>query len=177
MMHLRRRLLTIVALALAPTPALQKPACAADPIQVGGRMTCTTAEQHAISVEGDPGHVLVVQKVTCIGSASGQSAAFDGGRQTWVEADDLVKGSGPIHGYELARYKDGSTGLTSYVGAQVTTMVDGKPEWTALGTWEQSRGTGSLMDVQLRGTWTAKPISEKEYVMDWEGTLAENSKK
>ena len=177
MMHLRRRMLTIGALALAPTLALQKPACAADPIQVGGRMTCTTAEQHAIPVEGDPGHVLVVQKVICIGSASGQSAAFDGGRQTWVEADDLVKGSGPIHGYELARYKDGSTGVTSYVGAQVTTMVDGKPEWRALGTWEQSRGTGSLMDVQLRGTWTAKPISEKEYVMDWEGTLAEDSKK
>jgi hypothetical protein len=33
------------------------------------------------------------------------------------------------------------------------------------------------MDVQLRGTWTAKPISEKEYIMDWEGTLAEDSKK
>ena len=137
MMHLRGRMLTIGALALAPILALQKPACAADPIQVGGRMTCTTAEQHAIPVEGDPGHVLVVQKVTCIGSASGHSAAFDGGRQTWVEADDLVKGSGPIHGYELARYKDGSTGVTSYVGAQVITMVDGKPEWRALGTWER----------------------------------------
>jgi hypothetical protein len=45
-----------------------------------------------------------------------------------------------------------------------------------LGTWEQIRGTGSLVNVQLRGTWTAKPISEKEYVMDWEGTLAEASK-
>jgi hypothetical protein len=33
-------------------------------------------------VEGDPGHVLVVQKVTCIGSASGQSVRFDGGQQT-----------------------------------------------------------------------------------------------
>ena len=78
----------------------------------------------------------------------------------------MVKGSGPIHGYELARYKDGSTGVTSYVGAQVTTMVDGKPEWTALGTWEQSCGTGSLMDVQLRDkpalrvlAWATSPRS------------------
>jgi hypothetical protein len=176
MMQSRRRLLTISALVLGPALVLGKPARAAEPIQVGGRMTCTTPEQHAIPVEGDPGHVLVVQKVTCIGSASGQSARFDGGQQTWVEADDLVKGSGTIHGYEMAKYKDGSTGVTSYVGAQVTTMVDGKPEWTALGTWEQIRGTGSLVNVQLRGTWTAKPISEKEYVMDWEGTLAEPSK-
>lgn len=176
MMQSRRRLLTMSALVLGPALVLGKPAWTAEPIQVGGRMTCTTPEQHAIPVEGDPGHVLVVQKVTCIGSASGQSARFDGGQQTWVEADDLVKGSGTIHGYEMAKYKDGSTGVTSYVGAQVTTMVDGKPEWTALGTWEQIRGTGSLVNVQLRGTWTAKPISEKEYVMDWEGTLAEASK-
>ena len=86
------------------------------------------------------------------------------------------KGSGTLHGYEMAKYKDGSTGVTSYVGAQVITMVDGKPEWTALGTWEQIRGTGSLANAQLRGTRTAKPISEKEYVMDWEGTLTEDSK-
>jgi hypothetical protein len=44
------------------------------------------------------------------------------------------------------------------------------------GTWEQMRGTGNLENVQLRGTWTAKPISETEYVMDWEGTLTEGSK-
>ena len=81
-------------------------------------MTCTTAEQHAIPVEGDAGHVLVVQKVSCIGSASGQSARFYGGQQTWVEADDLVKGSGMIDGYELAKYKDGSTCVTSYAGAR-----------------------------------------------------------
>ncbi len=172
----RRRLFAMSALAIGPALVFGMPAWAAEPIQVGGRMTCTTPEQHAIAVEGDPGHVLVVQRVTCSDSASGQSARFDGGQETWVEADDLVKGSGPIHGYEMAKYKDGSTGLTSYVGAQVTTMIDGKPEWTALGTWEQIRGTGSLANIQLRGTWTAKPISEKEYVMDWEGTLAEASK-
>jgi hypothetical protein len=177
MMESRRRILTFTAVALGPALVLSMPARATEPIQVGGRMTCTTPEQHAIPVEGDPGHVLVVQKVSCIGSASGQSARFDGGQQTWVESDDLVKGSGMIHGYELAKYKDGSTGVTSYAGAQVTTMVNGKPEWTALGTWEQIRGTGSLANVELRGTWTAKPISEKEYVMDWEGTLTQSSEK
>ena len=86
MMQSRRRLLTISALALGPTLVLGKPAWAAEPIQVCGRMTCTTAEQHAIRLEGDAGHVLVVQKVSCIGSASGQSARFYGGQQTWVEA-------------------------------------------------------------------------------------------
>ena len=146
---------------------------AAEPIQVAGRMTCKTPEQHAIPVEGDRDHVLIVQRVTCTGSASGQSARFDGGQQTWVEADDLIRGSGMIHGYEVAKYKDGSTGITNYAGAQLTKMVNGKPEWVAQGTWQQTHGTGSLANVQLRGTWTAKPTSESEYVMDWEGTLTE----
>ena len=175
-MRSRTSMLTITVLTLGTALVLGTAALAAEPIHVGGRMTCRTPEQHAIPVEGDPGHVLVVQKVTCSGSASGQSARFDGGRQTWVEVDDLVNGSGMAHGYEFAKYKDGSTGVTSYAGAQVTTMINGKPEWAALGTWEQTSGTGSLANVQLRGTWTAKPISESEFIMDWEGTLTEGSK-
>jgi hypothetical protein len=55
-------------------------------------------------------------------------------------------------------------------------MINGKPEWVAEGTWEQVRGTGSLTNVQLRGTWTAKPVSEAEFVTDWEATLTEGSK-
>lgn len=175
-MRSRTSMLIITALTLGAALVLGTAPRAAEPIHVGGRMTCKTPEQHAIPVEGDPGHVLVVQKVTCSGSASGQSARFDGGQQTWVEVDDLVNGSGMAHGYEFAKYKDGSTGVTSYAGAQVTTMINGKPEWAALGTWEQTSGTGSLANVQLRGTWTAKPISESEFIMDWEGTLTEGSK-
>ena len=175
-MRSRTSMLIITALTLGAALVLGTAARAAEPIHVSGRMTCKTPEQHAIPVEGDPGHVLVVQKVTCSGSASGQSARFDGGQQTWVEVDDLVNGSGMAHGYEFAKYKDGSTGITSYAGAQVTTMINGKPEWAALGTWEQTSGTGSLANVQLRGTWTAKPISESEFIMDWEGTLTEGSK-
>jgi hypothetical protein len=81
-----------------------------------------------------------------------------------------------IHGYELAKYKDESTGTTSYAGAQVATMIDGKPQWTALGTFEQMRGTGSMANVQIRGTWTAKPTSETEFVMNWVGTMIDGSK-
>jgi hypothetical protein len=78
-------------------------------IQVGGKVP-------SIPVEGDPGHVLTVQIETCVGSASGESSRVDGAQQKWFELDDLVKGIGMIHGYELAKYKDGSTGTTSYAG-------------------------------------------------------------
>lgn len=172
-MRSRENMLSITSLTLGAALLLGTAARAAEPIQVGGKFTCKTTEQHAIPVGGEPGHVLVVQKETCIGSASGASARFDGGQQTWVEIDDFFKGSGTMHGYELAKYKDGSTGISSYAGAQVAKMVDGKLNWEALGTWEQTQATGSLANTQLRGTWKAKPTSETEFVMDWEGTLTE----
>ena len=93
---------------------------------------------------------------------------FDGTQQRWFEVDDLVKGSGMIHGYELAKYKDGSTGMTSYAGAQVATMVNGKPQWTAMGTFEQTSGTGSMANIQVRGTWTAKPLRKPN--SSWTGS-------
>jgi hypothetical protein len=173
---LRTCTVTIAAMTLVAALVLGTEVWAGGTIQVGGKMTCKTTEQHSIPVEGDPGHVLVVQIETCVGSASGESARFDGGQQTWFEVDDLVRGSGMIHGYELAKYKDGSTGTTSYAGAQVATMIDGKPQWTALGTFEQMRGTGSMANVQIRGTWTAKPASETEFVMDWVGTMIDGGK-
>jgi hypothetical protein len=175
-MHSRACIVTVSVITFGAALFLGTLARAGEPIQVGGKMTCKTPEQHSIPVEGDPGHVLVVQIETCVGSASGASARFDGGQQTWFELDDLVRGSGMIHGYELAKYKDGSTGTTSYAGAQVATMINGKPEWTALGTFEQMRGTGSMANVQIRGTWTAKPISETEFVMDWVGTMTDGGK-
>lgn len=174
---LRTCTISIAAMALGAALVLGTGVRASEPIQVGGRMTCTTPEQHSIPVEGDPGHVLVVQIETCVGSATGESARFDGGQQRWFEVDDLVKGSGMIHGYELAKYKDGSTGITSYTGAQVATMINGKLDWTALGTFEQTSGTGSMANIQLRGTWTAKPTtSATDFVMDWVGTMTEGSR-
>jgi hypothetical protein len=175
-MHSRACIVTVSVITFGAALFLGTLARAGEPIQVGGKMTCKTPEQHSIPVEGDPGHVLVVQIETCVGSASGASARFDGGQQTWFELDDLVRGSGMIHGYELAKYKDGSTGTTSYAGAQGATMINGKPEWTALGTFEQMRGTGSMANVQIRGTWTAKPLSETEFVMDWVGTMTDGGK-
>jgi hypothetical protein len=77
-------------------------------IQVGGKVTCKTPEQPSIPVEGDPGHVLFKSRPA--------SAVPPANPRGWFELDDLVKGIGMIHGYELAKYKDGSTGTTSYAG-------------------------------------------------------------
>ena len=55
-------------------------------------------------------------------------------------------------------------------------MINGKPDWTASGTFEQTNFTGSMANIQVGGTWTAKPTSETEFVMDWVGTMTEGTK-
>jgi hypothetical protein len=148
----------------------------AEPIPIAGQFTCKIVEEHKNRVEGDPAHELTLLKTSCDGHASGQSARFDGGQQTSVEMDDLVNGNGTIRGYDLIKYKDGSTEADAYIGEQITTIANGKSEWIAIGTWEQTHGTGSMADAQFRGTWKAKSISETEYVFDWEGTLVEGGR-
>ena len=148
----------------------------AEPIPIAGQFTCKIVEEHKSRLEGDPAHELTLLKTSCDGHASGQSARFDGGQQTSVEMDDLVKGNGTIRGYDLIKYKDGSTEADTYIGEQITTIANGKSEWIAIGTWEQTHGTGSMADAQFRGTWKAKSISETEYVFDWEGTLVEGGR-
>jgi len=149
----------------------------AGPIPIAGQFTCKIVEEHKSKVEGDPAHELIVLKASCDGHASGQSARFDSGQMTMVETDDLITGNGTIRGYDFIKYKDGSTQADIYIGEQITTIANGKPEWIAIGTWEQTRGTGSQANAQFRGTWKARSTSETEFVIDWGGTLVEGGRR
>jgi hypothetical protein len=167
-----KRPLSTVALAFVAT-MMATVARGAEPIPIAGQFTCKIIEEHKSKIEGDPAHELILLKTSCDGHASGQSAKFDGGQMTMVEIDDLIKGNGTIRGYDFIKYKDGSTQADIYIGEQITIVANGKPEWSALGTWEQTRGTGSQANAQFRGTWEAKSTSETEFGIDWEGSLLE----
>ncbi|CCD89185.1 conserved exported protein of unknown function [Bradyrhizobium sp. ORS 285] len=164
--------LSIPALVLIATLSASS-AHAADAAPVGGRFMCKTDEEHKNRVEGDPAHELILLRSKCDGRASGASARFDGGQVIMLELDDLVRGNGTLRGYDHIKYPDGSVQMDSYIGQQTTTVVNGKQEWTAVGTWEQTAGTRGLATSHLRGTWTAKSTSDTEYVIDWEGASAE----
>jgi hypothetical protein len=71
-MRARTCIVTLSAITFGAALFLGTATRASEPIQVGGKMTCKTPEQHSVPVEGDPGHVLVVQIETCVGSASGE---------------------------------------------------------------------------------------------------------
>ena len=144
-------------------------------MQISGKDTCKTAEQHVIPVEGDADHVLIAEKGTCSTSATGQSAMFDGGQLTWAETGDFAKGVGTTHGYFLGKYKDGSTAFYSFGGQAQTTMVNGKPHVTFHNTFEELSGTGRLANGHLKGSGKGEVVAPNEAVVEWEGTLTGSS--
>jgi len=173
---MRSQAILLGAAALSAGATLLGTARAGQPIDISGKDTCKITEAHALPVEGDQDHVLIVQKGTCTRSASGQSSRFDGSQINWVETDDLVKGSGTLHGYLIERLKDGGTEQCRYTGLMTTVMVNGKQNTTRNGTWEMIRGTGpSLANVQMRGIFKFTPTSDTGGVSDWQGTLTEEA--
>jgi hypothetical protein len=166
-MRAHAHILSLTTVTLGSALVLAAPGRAADPIQIAGKDTCKTAEQHAIPVEGDPDHFLVVEKGTCSTSATGQSLRFDGAQTAWMETGDFIKGNGIVHGYLFEKLKDGSTNPGAYTGQITTTMVDGKPHTTWRGTWE---------NTIAKGSYKGEAVSPNEAVNEWEGTLSGGSK-
>ena len=173
---MRSQAILLTATAFSAGATLLGTARAGQPIAISGRDTCKITEAHALPVDGDQDHVLIVQKGTCTRSASGQSSRFDGSQANWVETDDLVKGSGTLQGYLVETLKDGSTEQCRYTGLMTTVTMNGKQNTTTNGTWEMIRGTGpSLANVQMRGTFRFTPTSDTGGVSDWQGTLTDEA--
>ena len=78
-------------------------------------------------------------------------ALFKDGRiavKDFVAAGDLLKGSGPIHGFSTYTFQDGSSITARYTGAVKDGMANG--EYTILsgtGTYANVTGTGSFTSV------------------------------
>jgi hypothetical protein len=164
------------ALGLSAMLMIAAPTRAGEPLQVAGKAHCKSIEQHAISIEGDPDHVMVVMKGSCDLSASGQSQMMDGGHLDWAETGDYVMGSGTAHGNYLARYKDGSTEIVSYTQIVTATMIDGKPHLTFRGVDRHVSGTGRLANVRYVGTHWGEGVSPTEAAEEFQGTVIEVSK-
>jgi hypothetical protein len=87
-----------------------------------GKVTRKPIEQHPLQVEVD-GSCSDGDQGELHDQREGQSAGFDRGRVTQVETDDLVNGTGMIHGYDFDVYNDGSTKADRDAGPIIGTVV------------------------------------------------------
>lgn len=165
--------LLISALGLGAALTFAAPAQADEPMQFSGTNHCKAVDQHAIPVDGDPDHVIVAVKAICHLTATGNSQMLDGGQAAVEELDDLVKGTGPFHGYYMLTLKDGSTSFQTYAGKATTTMIDGKARTAMQLTFDQVNGTGRFAKAQNQGTAQGSVVSPTEVVNEFHGLLTE----
>ncbi len=77
---------------------------------------------------------------------------------------DQVKGIGPVDGYDIRMYSDGSTITLEYHGEAKMT-----PEGRVVsGTYTSCRGAGRFEGAKCQGTWTGGRKGKSLNVFDWE---------
>jgi hypothetical protein len=78
-----------------------------------------------------------------------------------------TNGSGPLHGYDIRKYPDGSTLSLEYTGQwrSTPTSIGGE------GTYVACTGTGRFENVKCEGTWKGGRQGETLNVIDWEVKL------
>ena len=77
---------------------------------------------------------------------------------------DQVKGIGPVDGYDIRTFSDGSTLALEYHGAAKET-----PEGRVVsGTYTACRGAGRFEGAKCDGTWTGGRMGQSLNVFEWE---------
>ena len=80
-----------------------------------------------------------------------------------ISIQDQLRGSGPIHGYVMANFKNGS------VYSRFEGQRDGITKATA-GTWKTYRGTGKVAEIEGEGTFKVTSGGNRgEFILEFEG--------
>ena len=69
---------------------------------------------------------------------------------------DQVKGLGPVDGYQVNTFDDGSVLTMAYQGEAKMTS-EGR---VVIGTYDSCRGTGQFEGAKCNGTWTSGPVGK-----------------
>lgn len=118
----------------------------------------------SLQVHDKPGHTLTLTEMEGepIGKLDvGVAGEFVSRRS--VTFHDRTKGSGPMQGYVMANFRDGSV-YSRFVGQR-----DGKTK-ISTGTWKTYDGMGKLAGIKGEGTFKITPGERRgEFILDFEG--------
>jgi hypothetical protein len=80
-----------------------------------------------------------------------------------VTFHDRIRGNGPMRGYAITNFKEGS--ICSYFEGERDTSTT-----LTTGTWKIYKGTGKLANIKGNGTFVTKPGDrDREYILEMEG--------
>ena len=120
-------------------------------------------KRETLYVDDEPEHTLMMVELVGrpIEYEPGIAGEFVSRRS--ITFQDLVAGSGPMHGYVMANFQKGSV-FSRFEGHR-----DGSTNITT-GTWSSYKGTGELVGIKGEGTFKVTEGERRgEYLLDIEG--------
>ncbi len=135
-------------------------AAKAEPLTISGTNYHHNVQWQGIDVGDVEGHV--------IGAYENKGVAiYDDGQEVELVIRgtlDQIKGLGPVDGYDIRQYDDGSTIALEYHGEAKMT-----PQGRVVsGTYTSCRGAGRFEGAKCDGTWTGGTSGETLNVFKWE---------
>jgi len=142
---------------------------AQEKIKVAGKLVAAVTESDALKIGDTEGHGFLMSKSEGMNTSTGKNSFMDGALIVNYNWADLIKGNGPHQGYIILSSEAGS-GVAQWSGKVKTAMSPGNaPVTTMEGTYTYTKGTGRFENIQGGGTYKGRYISEKAYVVEWEG--------
>jgi hypothetical protein len=81
---------------------------------------------------------------------------------------NFINGIGPVHGYDIRKFADGSTLTLEFTGEITTISAEGS---FGEGKYLSCRGTGRFENVKCEGTWKGGRQGDSLQVVEWEVKL------
>ncbi len=138
-------------------------------IKVAGKMSLTQSGVNTIEIGDVEGHAISLGKAEGTNTNIGENKFMDGAQLVNMYFSDTIMGNGHHHGY-VKFIQAADTVFAKWEGKVTTTLSEDKTPITSYeGTFTFTKGTGQFKDIQGKGTYKGKFISEAEFVSEWEG--------
>ena len=142
---------------------------AQEKIKITGKITATVTESSAIKIGDLEGHTFLISRSEGTSASTGKNQFMDGALVVNHNFSDLIKGNGSHEGYVIFS-KDGDNVTAAWKGKVTTTISSGNvPMTTMEGTYTYTKATFHSENIQGGGNYKGKYISDKTYVVEWEG--------
>jgi hypothetical protein len=138
-------------------------------IRASGKHTLAYIKENAIMVGDEEDHIISLSEFEGSNVSTGEVKFMDGALDVGMTCADILKGTGPHHGYGNMSL-NGDVIFWSHRGTAVTALSsEGKPVTTIEGSFIWTKGSGKYEGIQGRGTYKGKYISKTIVIVEWEG--------
>ena len=150
-------LATFASSALAQTP-------------VSGTSKCPKSDvTHTVGVGDQPGHVLILEKGSCVWSAPMEMAGLKSKAFSGADTVDVTGAKGLSRGYSVITMENGDK---AFVHWQATGTMTKEGTVTGDGTWSYASGTGKLKGLKGKGTFKFSTATDGTSESQIEGTYS-----